>query len=65
MHLYLSANSPMNSVRKGTVGGMRRIFFSAIKKVYMLSYQEGDLGKLYVSTINSRQAVAHSLNDDC
>lgn len=30
-----------------------------------VSLQEGDLGRLYIPTVNSRQAIAHSLNDGC
>lgn len=40
-------------------------FFPLLSREYVFPHQEGDLGRPYLSAINSRQGITHSLNDDC
>lgn len=58
-----SLSTLTNSVGKGTTGGMGRTFSSSATKGVYVSLREGDLGRPYKPTVNSRQAIAHYLKN--
>lgn len=63
VHLYPLAIKLMNAVR--VCGRNGENFFLLQSREYIFPHQERDLGRPYLSTINSKQGIAHSLNNDC
>lgn len=65
LHLCLLAITLMKLGNKRDWEEWEGFFFPLQPRECIFPYQERDLGRRYISTINSRQAIAHALNSEC